>query len=305
MHTHPAPRPLILDTDIGSDIDDTFALIMALNAPELDLRLVSTASGDTAYRAELTAAILTAAGREDIPVAVGLAQEWPASHRTQAGWLARQAGRPPAVKIHADGVDVLIRTIRTAPAPVTLLCIGPLTNIGAALAKAPDIAPRCRFMGMMGSIDKGYEGRPGTVAEYNIVTDPAAARAVFAAPWHSAAITPLDSCGVPLFGGERLRRLLASPLPRARILAENILSWNEHKTWPAGYSLEESLTPFDAVAVYMTYAGEHLAFEDLRLSISDQGLLRRDPAGSPFRVAMGWRDEAAYMEHFTERLLRA
>lgn len=64
--------PVILDTDIGTDIDDTWALAMLLNCPELEPRLINTVSGDTPYRAHLTAKFLQAAGRTDIPIGIGI-----------------------------------------------------------------------------------------------------------------------------------------------------------------------------------------------------------------------------------------
>ena len=63
--------PIILDTDIGSDIDDTWALGMALNCPELDIKLITTATGDTIYRAKIVAKYLEEVGRSDIPIGIG------------------------------------------------------------------------------------------------------------------------------------------------------------------------------------------------------------------------------------------
>ena len=298
-------RPLIIDTDIGTDIDDTFALIMALNSPEIDLRLVSTTTGDTPYRSKLTAKILEACGRTDITVATGIYQTWPDSHRTQQNWLNDHA--PAALKVQtiSDGINAIITTIRSSTVPVTLLCIGPLTNIYAALLAAPDIAGRCHFVGMFGSIDKGFEGKEGALPEYNVVTDIPAARAVFSAKWLSMTITPLYTCGTPLFNRERLQRLLKSPFPRAKVLSENLLAWNKNKIWSPGYSLEESLTPFDTVALYLAYSEEFLSVENMKLSIADDGMLVRYPSGNTIRVAIAWENEKAFLDHLTERLVNA
>ena len=65
------PRPVILDTDIGTDIDDTWALAMLLASPELDLRLITTVSGDVRYRGDLCAGLLAVAGRRDVPIGLG------------------------------------------------------------------------------------------------------------------------------------------------------------------------------------------------------------------------------------------
>ena len=70
----PSRIPVILDTDIGDDIDDTWALVMLLKSPELDLRLVVTDFGDTVYRARLVAKLLQVAGRTDVPIGIGIRQ---------------------------------------------------------------------------------------------------------------------------------------------------------------------------------------------------------------------------------------
>jgi inosine-uridine nucleoside N-ribohydrolase len=125
--------PVILDTDIGTDIDDTWALALLLKSPEVDLKLAVSTTGDTVYRARLLAKLFEAAGRVDIPVGVGLPLD-DASREVcpQAGWLGDyDLARYPG-KVHADGVGALIETIMMSPEPVTLLGIGPLPNIAAA-----------------------------------------------------------------------------------------------------------------------------------------------------------------------------
>ena len=73
--------PVILDTDIGCDIDDTWALAMLLRSPELDLKLVVTDTGNTAYRARVAAKLLEIGGRTDVPVGVGI-------HLADETWVA-------------------------------------------------------------------------------------------------------------------------------------------------------------------------------------------------------------------------
>lgn len=68
------PIPVILDTDIGTDIDDTWALAIMLNCPELDVKLVTSDTGDTIYRSKLIARMLEVADRTDIPVGIGIRQ---------------------------------------------------------------------------------------------------------------------------------------------------------------------------------------------------------------------------------------
>ena len=297
------PIPVILDTDIGTDIDDTFALIMGLNSPEIDFKLITTATGDTAYRTLLVAKILKECGRMDIPIGTGIFQTWPEEHCNQKSWIGNFTLSQYAGVILKNGVDAIIETVRSSQDPITLLCIGPLTNIGAVLEKAPELAEKCHFVGMFGAIDSGIEGQKPVTPEYNIIKDLSAAKKVFSASWKSATITPLDSCATPLFNGERFKKLMNSNSPRAKVLAENILSWNSQKKWGPGYSLAESLTPYDAVALYMTYAVEFLEFKEMRIGITPSGITCRDPTGKKFKVAMSWRNSEAYLDHLLKRLL--
>ena len=119
--------PVILDTDIGNDIDDTWALAMMLSCPELDVKLVVGDTGDAPYRAKLIAKFLEVAGRTDIPVGVGLHFGQPAKQMRQAEWVKDyDLTKYPGV-VNQDGVGAIIDTIMKSPQPVTLICIGPVT----------------------------------------------------------------------------------------------------------------------------------------------------------------------------------
>jgi inosine-uridine nucleoside N-ribohydrolase len=145
--------PVILDTDIGDDIDDTWALALLLRSPELDLKLVVTDYGDTVYRARLVAKLLQAAGRTDVPIGVGVRQ-WE-KDGPQAEWirgysLARYPGH-----VHEDGVEALVDLVMRSPEPVTLIAISPPPTLRAALEREPRLAGRVRLVGMYGSLREG------------------------------------------------------------------------------------------------------------------------------------------------------
>ena len=116
--------PVILDTDIGFDIDDVWALVMMLKSPELDIKLITTDTGNTIYRAKLVARLLEIAGRTDIPIGIGipLLQQ----HENHGDWLADYDFDNYPGTIIEDGVGALVDTIMHSPEPITLVCIGPL-----------------------------------------------------------------------------------------------------------------------------------------------------------------------------------
>ncbi|MBT3291967.1 MAG: nucleoside hydrolase, partial [Victivallales bacterium] len=146
--------PVILDTDIGGDIDDTWALAMLLKSPELDVKLVVADAGNTPYRARIIAKMLEVADRTDIPVGVGVEDER-YCHQRQAAWLDGYDLADYPGTVHGDGVGAIIDTIMSSPEPVTLVCIGPVPNIGEALRREPRIVENARFVGMHGAVYKG------------------------------------------------------------------------------------------------------------------------------------------------------
>lgn len=298
-----AVTPVIFDTDIGTDIDDTWALLQLLNSPELDPRLVLTCTGDTTVRAQIVAKFHEACGRASIPVGIGVAQtegELPAIH--QAAWVKGYDLATYPGTVYADGIAALIDVVKASAEPVTLVAAGPLTNIGAMLDREPALAGKINFVGMHGSIDKGY-GQDGPSAEYNVKADVTAFRKVLAADWASIRITPLDSCGGISLKGSRYARVADSPKPGPRALMENYRIWADAVTWTSVDIEEHTSVLFDTVAIYMAYSSDLLEYEQIALSVSDDGFTRRDPDGRGVEAAMAWKDFEAYLDHLTDRLL--
>lgn len=187
---------IVLDTDPGvgirgTDADDPLALMLALTDPRLELLAVTTVFGNTPPRlgARGAAAVLAAAGRSDVPVGTGL--DRPLSGRLPAVLAeayAGERGRPGRIPLPPEptgpgAVPLLIDTVRAHPGEVTVITIGPMTNLAAALLQAPDLRDLIRnvvFMGGALGLDPTYgRGNVTPVAECNIWFDPAAADLVF------------------------------------------------------------------------------------------------------------------------------
>jgi len=297
---HGGRIPVILDTDIGSDIDDTWALAMLLKSPELDLRLIVTETGDTPYRARIVARMLEIAHRTDVPIGVGLRQSEDGG--PQAPWVAGYDLASYPGSVHEDGVGAMVECIMASPEPVTLVCIGPVPNVAEALAREPAIAQRARFVGMHGSIRRGYEGSPEPAAEYNVAQDPAACRRAFSAPW-DVTITPLDTCGLVRLEGERYQAVRRCEDPLVRALIENYRIWAENVGWARGLDPEaRSSTLFDTVAVYLAFSEELLVVERLGLRVTDDGRTVIDERAKPINCAVDWRDLPAFEDFLVQRL---
>jgi inosine-uridine nucleoside N-ribohydrolase len=295
--------PIVLDTDIGADIDDTWALAELLRSPSLDLKLVLCGTGNTTYRARVAAKFLQVTGRSDIPV--GLGPSGPSTSENQLPWVKNYSLMNYPGTIHQDGVAAFIRLVQASPEPITLISIGPVTDIAEALRRDPSIAPKIHFVGMQGSIDLGYGPGSKPVPEANVAGNVAGFRAVLAAPWLNFEITPLDTCGLVVLDGENYQRLRQSDDPLLRALFENYRIWSGLVTWiKADFFEQHSTTLFDTVAVYMAEDGRLLEFETIPISVTEKGMTVRDPIhGRPVRVAMRWKNLDAYYDYLTARLL--
>lgn len=294
-----AKIPVILDTDIGGDIDDTWALALLLKSPEFDVKLVVSDTGDTDYRARIIARMLQVAGRTDIPVGVGIRQSTQGG--PQAAWVAGYPLSGYPGKVHQDGVAAIIDTIMKAPEPITLICIGAVPNIKAALEKQPEIARRARFVGMHGSIRLGYGGQPKPDPESNVVVDVAAARVVFAASWPMT-ITPLDTCGLVHLTGPKYRKVADCTDPLTRAVIENYRIWHLVADPKAPQPPTGSTTLFDTVAIYLALSHDLVTMEDLPISITDDGITRIDPQGKRVACAMAWKDLGKFEDFLVQRL---
>lgn len=294
--------PVILDTDIGTDIDDTWALLMLLNCPELDLRLIVTTGGDTVYRAHLTAKLLQIADRTDIPIAMGLNNPL-GGCKFQLPWMEDFDVADYPGHILDDGAKAMVELIMASPEPVTVLSIGVATNVARALELEPGIAAKSRFVGMHGSVHIGYGGEPGASPEANVRGDVPALRKVFAAPWIEKIVTPLDTCGVVRLQGERYRRVYESSNPLMKALIENYNIWAKLVTWTKiDFEDTQSSVLYDTVAVYLAYNFDLVEMERIRLRITDEGMTVPDPDGEEVLAALRWRDLEKFYDHLLERL---
>jgi inosine-uridine nucleoside N-ribohydrolase len=295
--------PVILDTDIGMDVDDVWALAFLLRCPELDLKLVISENGDTVYGAALAAKLLEAAGRSDVPVGVGIPLT--STPRTHAAWLQDYSLDDYTGPVHYDGVGAMIDEINASPEDITVISIGPVVNLAAALQRDPGITAKARFVGMHGSIRSGYFGAPKPHLEYNVKAYPQACRAVFEAPW-PITITPLDSCGMITLRGEAFQRLVESDLPLVKAVIDNHMGWREtmgDDLYKQSDLSQESSLLFDTVAVYLAFSEALLNMEELPVAVDDRGATVVDPAAGNVRCAMSWQDQKAFETLLVERLL--
>ncbi len=292
--------PVILDTDIGDDIDDTWALGLLLRCPELELKLAVGDYGKPEYRAKLLAKFLERAGRSDVPVGLGIPFAQAKGKDSQIDWVRDYDLKSYPGRVHTNGVDALIETIMKSPEIITVLAIGPLPNIAAALEREPRIAQKAVFVGMQGSARKGYGGAARVDPEWNVKCAPSACRAVFAAPWKKT-ITPLDTCGLVVLKGDRYHRIKGSSQRIAMDIMANYRLWAATGKDPAAAETRSS-TLYDCVAVYLALTQELCVMEPLGLRVTDDGFTRIDPQGPVCQVATDWKSLDGFEEWLTKRL---
>ena len=182
--------PLILDVDTG--IDDAMALLYACASSEADLLAVTCVAGNVDARqvAENTRAVLELAGRADVEVALGrevpLVRRLETTPETHGPRGIGYAELPPAARPLSDrhAVDLLIDEVRRRPGEITLVTLGPLTNLALAVLREPQLPRLVRSYVLMGGAYRS-PGNTAPTTEWNINVDPDAAKVVFAA-WAEA-----------------------------------------------------------------------------------------------------------------------
>ncbi|HEV2350627.1 MAG TPA: nucleoside hydrolase [Terriglobia bacterium] len=278
--------PILLDTDIGSDIDDAFAVALILRSPELDLLGVTTVSGDTQARARLAAKMLWEAGRRKIPVAAGEpGKPLPIEQTRWAdGFKSEQLVRQSAV-------DFLKSRIEKRPGQLTIVAIGPLTNIGALLRKDPAIAKKIKRIVLMGgSIAWTYSGAGQPVAEYNIKMDAAAAQIVFSsgAP---ILMAPLDVTAMLQLSPEDMHRIFTQLTPTTNALTLLYHLWG-HAT----------PTLFDPMAVALVIDPTLCLLQSQAIEVDSNGFTRV-VEGKPPNVTVALKTVAGrFMQFYLHRV---
>lgn len=252
------PLRVILDTDIGDDIDDAYALALLASRPDVQLLGVTTAFGQTRERAQIAAKLLSLMGRGDVPVCAG--RRGPSEIRRQYEWAREYSGR--AVK-KDDAVTFLKRQIELHPHEVTIIAIGPLTNIGDLITEYPEVKSKiARIVIMGGSVYQGYGANTPPAPEWNIKCEPAAARTVFGSG------VPLAMAGLEVTTGmrldpERQKRLFANGTPTTDALAALT------NLWGGGEPIL-----YDVVAVCHALGHSLCDTEDRCVKVEDDGMTR-------------------------------
>ena len=249
-------QKIILDTDIGDDIDDALALAVILNSPELELLGVTTVFRDAALRTRLARHLLGVWERASTHVATGISPPLLQPFNMDLGTqfqLLDDVEKNGASEEHA--VDFILRAARDLEArgeTLTLVPIGPLTNIGVALACEPELAGRVRIV-LMG----GWWKADADYAEWNIACDPEAAAIVFKSG------APIDMIGLDVtlrckLSEDNIGQIESGGTGRGALLAKLIRLWQNNQS--------HTPTLHDPLAV-LTLFSDCVRFEEKRIEV--------------------------------------
>lgn len=283
---------VIIDTDPG--VDDAFALLLAMRSPELQIEAITPVAGNVPLDLTLPNALrmVEIAERTDIPVAAG-AKAPMVRRLVTAAYAHGENGlggavfpEPTTKPVKETAAQLICDIVRKYPGEVTLITIGPLTNIGAALAADPELAGKVRGLVMMGGSLSGGNITPA--AEFNIYVDPEAARMVFQSGI-PITMVGLDVTRKTALTDEHVNQLSASKSrvsQAAAKIARNAIDHNRAQGFLIGPNMHDSLAltafldpsilKFEDYYVDVEVNGELTAGQTLGYS-PNQGDLRRSP----------------------------
>lgn len=293
-------QPVIIDTDVGSFMDDTAAILLAIQHPCIDVKLIVTASDDTTSRAKVTAKLLTLAGHDHIPIGIGVPSANITPH-TLFSWAESFELSLYSGGIYNDGVKIMAELILSSI--VDIIAIGPMTNFPQLLDRFPDVVNNTRIRAMAGSINKGYDNSSTPAAEYNVRLCPDCMSKLLEAGWE-VSMTPLDTCrqaNIPAFQMEKLlavsnRISLAFSVSYLSVCTSDINPYGRCDPKGSPFPL------FDTVAVLLALsnAKEFITFKELNISVTASGFTKvDDTSGTPTQVALSWKNSSS-IELFEE-----
>lgn len=293
-------KKVIIDTDIGDDADDALAICLALKSPELELLGITTVFRNTAARAKIAVQLLKLMGREDIPVYAGMGHPLVAEADVAQVPIQLLAGMETLeYQKDMDGVEYLRQSLEHSEGDITLVTIGPLTNIAVLLRKYPGVKDRIREIVMMGGAYYMH------YTEWNILCDPEAADIVFSSgvPIRAIGLDVTTKCQV----NDSLVSMLAhSKKPETELLVKLLMCYYENRG--------RHTFLHDPMAVFAVYDKELLTYQGEDVHVELHGRHTRGMTFNKWKLGVGSSRQnvlcakeikaEAFVEKFKEIILR-
>jgi purine nucleosidase len=283
--------PVILDTDIGGDIDDAWALAFVIQSPDLELLGVTISDGNTPARAPVACKMLHVAGRNEVPVAVG--RKTTDDPEYQFTWAEDFTTKRP---ISTPAAQFIVDMIRQRPGQVTLLAVGPLQNVADALRIEPKLPSLVKRVVLMSGSIGPSAWSSGPIPEWNVVRATADAQLVYAAGFPMTTV-PLDSTTYVQLKDEERERVRKHKSPLSGAIEALYRLWIENPS--------SRMTLHDQMAVAETVRPGAFfgTCGTLSLVVDDQGYTRVKDGGKATAVCREpKRDE--FMKFYLDGLTR-
>lgn len=301
---------IILDTDIGTDVDDAYAIALLVNCPEVRIEAVTTVWADARLRAKIARKLLNLLDRPDIPVVVG--ESLPLNRERPAFLMGHEGngviGEDEQLTLAEESAGTVIESLlRKYPNEITVVLIGPQTNLGKLLSEKPELASLVKEFVIMGGTPfygpKEIERFGERPVDYNFVADPEAVRIVFA----SGVPITLIGCNVTmptLLRSHHIERIGQHGAPATALLHQMTQQWL--------HVMGLNETPMhDPLAVTAAFSLDFLETMMLNINIETKGELTAgltvvncydNEEWNTVRVATDVRDEE-FVDFMLERIL--
>jgi inosine-uridine nucleoside N-ribohydrolase len=284
---------VILDTDIGSDIDDAWALGFAMLSPDIELLGVTISDGDTPARSKVACKLLHVGGRGDVPVAIGRQTAPPDQVDHQFAWAEDFTAKTP---VPQPAADFIVDMARRYPGEVTLVAVGPLQNVADALRKDPTLGKALRRVVLMSGSIGAHAWGPAPLAEWNVVRATTDAQVVYGAGLPLTTV-PLDATTYVTLKDAERERLRTHDSPVTQALEALYRLWLNEP--------DSRMTLHDQLAVAETVRpGAFFGRKDtLPVIVDDKGYTKVDAArGKPAAVCFEPKRDA-FMAFYLDGLM--
>ncbi len=294
-------KKIIIDTDIGMDIDDTWALLLFLSSTLYDVSLISITNGDIDYKIKIVAKILKELNMTHIPIAKGRSNETDELIYPQKRWIEDFDMNDYEGIIYNSYEEAYQDVLGDSLSEFTVVSLAPYTSIVEVL----DLLQRhkCTVVSMAGSIYKGYLGHGYPEAECNIVSDIEAARKIFSSDIELV-LLPLDVCKELLIKDENYQLIKSSNNISARIAMDNYAVWQEDYVGGAikfDYDTSTSII-YDLITFWYLSFPQNFDVRYLTLAISDDGKTVVSNQGRKILVALNMHKHGIMEQYSSEQL---
>ena len=264
---------IIIDTDIGDDADDALAICLALKSEELEVMGITTVFRNTAARAQIAVRLLQLMGRTDIPVYAGIGHPLVAEADVETVPIQLLAGiEELEYRKDMDGVEYLRRSLAASQGDITLVTIGPLTNVGVLLCQHPEVKGKIKEIVMMGGAYYMHYN------EWNILCDPEAAHIVYSSgvPIRAIGLDVTTRCQV---NDQLVTMFRNSKKPEVELLADLLTCYYENRG--------RHTFLHDPMAVFAVYDKDIITYQGEDIHVELHGQHTRGTTFNTWKIGVG------------------